>query len=228
MDHEKQTTAALAKRVTQKRPAAPHMPAEGRLKINWTKLQQVNPRIKAWIYIPGTHINEPILQGPDNDFYLHHDERNQASILGQIFMDYRNQADFADQNTFIYGHYTHSGERFADLDHYLNQSFLNKHPHVYLYTPTHQYVGTVFAVQSNSAFSQANTHKFTNRRQFSAYLAYLKKHSTVKTKQRTKTIHKVATLWTCTEQATTDDSGTAVSADKARTFVSVSLKKASL
>ncbi len=64
----------------------------------------MNPRIKAWVYVPGTKINYAILQSKDNKFYLHHDEHNKSSISGQIFMDYRNHANFSSKNTFIYGH----------------------------------------------------------------------------------------------------------------------------
>ena len=35
-------------------------------------LRQVNPAAVAWLTIPDTHLDYPIVQGEDNDYYLHH------------------------------------------------------------------------------------------------------------------------------------------------------------
>lgn len=220
----------LARQVVSTKKASTNqkntMPKEGKISIDWQRLQKINPKIKAWVYIPGTHVNAPILQGDDNQFYLHHNEHDQPDVSGQIFMNYQNQADFSDRNTIVYGHYMEDGSRFGDLNKYFDQAFLDAHQHVYFYTPTKQFVGTIFAVQSNNAQSQANTLAINDQTAFSKYIEYLQAQTTVQSDVSESQIDKVVTLWTCTEQQTTDDDNQPVAADKARTFVSVSIKEA--
>jgi sortase B len=41
------------------------------LKVDWDGLRAINPDIVAWVYVPGTPINYPVVQGSDNQEYLH-------------------------------------------------------------------------------------------------------------------------------------------------------------
>lgn len=41
--------------------------------IDFAVLDSQNPDVVAWIQIPGTQINYPVVQGKDNDYYLHRD-----------------------------------------------------------------------------------------------------------------------------------------------------------
>ena len=226
--HEAKQAQVLQKQVVKKKAAQEkqNMPAEGNITINWQKLHKINPDIKAWIYIPHTHINFSILQYKDNEYYLHHNQDKKYAVSGEIFMDYRNKANFLNKNTFIYGHYMYNKMKFADLNHYFDSNYFNEHKHIYIYTPKKRYVGTAFAVQSNSGTSKAHTMHYKNQEEFTDYVNYLKSRSDVKTKLKTKDIKHMVTLWTCSEDATIDDAGNNVSKDKARTFVSVSLKEA--
>ena len=35
-------------------------------------VEEINPDVIAWIEIPGLEISYPVVQGRDNDYYLHH------------------------------------------------------------------------------------------------------------------------------------------------------------
>ncbi|WP_056969514.1 class B sortase [Lacticaseibacillus thailandensis] len=223
--HERAAAQRLTKQVTKKRHTnQTTMPAAGNISVNWRKLHQINPKIKAWIYVPGTRINYAVMAGSNNTYYLHHDERDQASVSGQIFIDYRDKPNFTARNTFLYGHNMYNGSMFAGLNDFLKQEFLNRHRHVYIYTPKKRYVGTVFAVQTNSGPSIAHTLRFSSAQKFANYLSYLKSRSKVKTNVKLKSIKKMATLWTCANDSTTGDAGQTVPVEKSRTFVSVALK----
>ena len=51
-------------------------------------------------------------------------------------MDMRNQNDFSDRNTFIYGHNMKvGGEMFSQLNEYASEDFYKAHPYFYIYTP---------------------------------------------------------------------------------------------
>ena len=75
-------------------------------------LKKDYPDLVAWIEIPGTPLSLPVVQGKDNDYYLNHDIEKSRNALGVPFMDYRNKADFSDQNTIIYGHRVKNGKVF--------------------------------------------------------------------------------------------------------------------
>lgn len=60
------------------------------LTADWDALKKINPDIVAWIYIPGSPINYPVVKGPDNEKYLHtaFDGRDGFfSSAGTIFID---------------------------------------------------------------------------------------------------------------------------------------------
>ena len=69
----------------------------------------------GWIYIPDTHINYPVMQSEDNDFYLHHASDGSYLYAGSIFLDYRCNADFSSISNILYGHNMSNRSMFADV-----------------------------------------------------------------------------------------------------------------
>lgn len=65
----------------------------------------MNPDVYAWITVPGTEIEYPILQHPsDNSYYFMHNIDGSYGYPGCIYTENLNSKDFADNNTVIYGH----------------------------------------------------------------------------------------------------------------------------
>ena len=54
--------------------------------INWKKLKRINQDIIAWIKVPGTKIDYPILQGKEWNKYLHKNYEGDYSYAGSIFI----------------------------------------------------------------------------------------------------------------------------------------------
>ena len=56
--------------------------------IDFDSLQEQNPDVYAWITVPGTQIDYPILQSPDdNSYYLTHTIDGEEKTEGAIFTE---------------------------------------------------------------------------------------------------------------------------------------------
>lgn len=79
--------------------------AEDEIPIDFASLKETNPDIYAWIEIPDTNVNYPIVQSADDDsYYLNHTIDGQEGYPGSIYTEKVNAKDFSDFNTVIYGH----------------------------------------------------------------------------------------------------------------------------
>ena len=105
---------------------------ESYLQINWDELLQRNKDVKAWIQIPNTNVNYPVLQGETNDTYIHSDIDHNELSAGSIFIASENEDPFNDFNTVIYGHNMKNGSMFNNIKSYTDQSFADEHPYVYI------------------------------------------------------------------------------------------------
>ena len=118
--------------------------------FNDAREQTGNDDIVAYISIPDTNVNYPVVQAGDNIFYLHHDIRRVNSAAGAIFLDYLNSPDFTDPNTIIYGHNMRGGIKFNNLRNYVfgdrTQSFLQEHPHIIIITEYEVLIYEIFSV----------------------------------------------------------------------------------
>ncbi len=95
-------------------------------------LQATNEDVIGWIVIPDSEIDYPLLQGEDNEYYLNAAWDGTHNIAGSIFMECRNNTNFSDFNTIIYGHNMRNGSMFASLKDYSEQEYYEKHPEIYI------------------------------------------------------------------------------------------------
>lgn len=86
----------------------------------------------AWLYIPNTNIDYPIMQSGDNDYYSHRAADGSYLYSGSLFMDCRNSSDFTDFNSVIYGHNMGNGTMFADIPNYENEEYFMNHSYGWL------------------------------------------------------------------------------------------------
>lgn len=91
-------------------------------------LKEINEDVVAWLTIPDTQIDLPIVRGEDNAFYLEHGFDKKPAKVGVPFMDHRCAADFSDSYTIIYGHHIKKHRMFTDLDLFKDKTFFEEHP----------------------------------------------------------------------------------------------------
>lgn len=101
--------------------------------IDFDYLLNLNSDVVAWIKIPDTLIDEPVLQGASNDTYIKTDIYMNESIAGAIFIDEKNSKKFDDDLTIMYGHHMKNGTRFSDIKKFSDKTFFDEHEYIYLY-----------------------------------------------------------------------------------------------
>ena len=107
------------------------------LPIDFEGLMEVNPEIYAWLRIPDTNIDYPILQHEDEDqsYYLSRDIYREANQAGSIYTEYYNHKDFMDPNTIIYGHNMKNGSMFHNIRYFTDKEYFDEHHELYIYLP---------------------------------------------------------------------------------------------
>jgi len=107
-------------------------------------LLATNSETVGYVYIPGTQLDEPVVQTTDNSTYL--DKRfdgGHEPYMGTVFMDTDNKKDFSDRLTWLFGHTRGSkvGDHrmFNDVNYYSRQDYFDEHPYVVIETPERKY-----------------------------------------------------------------------------------------
>ena len=114
------------------------------LKDRFDKYSAINKESIAYVNIPGTELDEPVVQTTDNATYLDKTfDGGYQPYLGTVFMDTDNKKDFSDRLTWLFGHARGSkvGDHrmFNDVNYFDKQEFFDKHPYVVIETPERKY-----------------------------------------------------------------------------------------
>ena len=110
------------------------------------KLNQEFDNTTAWIYIPDSEINFPVMYSGDNEYYLHRSIDGGYLRAGNIFLDGRCDERFRDDVNILYGHNMSDGSMFADLMNYQSSDYFDKHRVGFLNTERGVYRIDFFAV----------------------------------------------------------------------------------
>lgn len=141
--------------------------------VNWDALLKKNADTVAWLDYSDMKINFPVVQGKDNEYYLHttfEGETNYYSSFGAIFLDYRNKSDFSDQLNFIYGHHMNDGSMFSPLEDLTKQKVYDNHRDVTLLTPKETLQLKIFAVCRVDAFEKIVKQNFASEKKLNKYV----------------------------------------------------------
>lgn len=132
--------------------------------VNFAVYQKINKDIYAWIRIPGTPIDYPILNRKgDNEYYLKRNYYRYADTRGSIFTEDYNNRDFNDPVTLIYGHNMSSGSMFGSIQKtYTKKSFMQSHKELQIILPDKTYTYEIFAAVPYSNIHLMYYYDFTN------------------------------------------------------------------
>lgn len=92
----------------------------------FAQLLRVNPDVCGWICMDNTKIDHPILHGENNLSYINTDVYGNFALAGSIFLDSRNDRNFEEAYSLLYGHHMTDGAMFGDLDQYKDDAFFRE------------------------------------------------------------------------------------------------------
>ncbi len=119
---------------------------EGEEKVTYffDTLHTQNPDIAAYLKIPDTQIDYPVMLTPNEpEFYLRRDFDKNYSYYGTPFFEDECAADGGVK--IIHGHHINGKKMFGELLYYANYDFLMSHSDVHLYDENGDNAYTVFA-----------------------------------------------------------------------------------
>ena len=108
-----------------------------------------NPYFAGWVTLSDTGINYPVMQGPDNEYYLSHNMQNEYDKYGLLVMDTRCSDASESPQYIVYGHNARTGSMFGELKDYRTQRYYEMHPTITfdtLYESSEYDIVSVFTV----------------------------------------------------------------------------------
>lgn len=140
--------------------------------IDFNMLQtKKNGHIYAWVSVPGTNVDYPVLRHPTDDgFYLYHNLNGSQGYPGCIYTENWNSKDWTDPVTVLYGHDMRStGTMFHQLHKFESQSFFDKHEYFYIYTPEKTLKYQIFSAYVHSNEHLLGNHNFSDKDTFDSF-----------------------------------------------------------
>jgi sortase B len=142
--------------------------------IDFAALKLENQDIYAWIYIPNTEVNLPVLQhSNDDNYYLTHNRNNRVSVEGALYSQSHNSTDFSDPVTLIYGHNIINNGMFATLHYFENTDFFATNDTFYIYTPGHIFTYRIISAYLYDDRHIMNSFDFSNPQTRENYFSFV-------------------------------------------------------
>lgn len=92
-------------------------------KDSFAELIQSSPDVVAWLTVEDTAIDTVVVQSDNNLKYIDTDVYGNPSLAGTPFLDYRNNREFQDPYSIVYGHHMEDHMMFSDLEFFTDESF---------------------------------------------------------------------------------------------------------
>ena len=139
--------------------------------IDFAYWQGINRDVCAWIRVPGTKIDYPVVQSltEEDSYYLTHDIYQDENIFGAVFIEKSNLSDFTNPNTIIYGHHMTDGSMFGELTKFEEPEFFEGHQEFAVYLPYETRTYEIVAAYRYPAVHLLNTFDLSTEEQTAEY-----------------------------------------------------------
>lgn len=141
--------------------------------VDWEYWLSVNPDIVAWVTVPGTDIDCPVVQASPGDptFYLTHDVYRGWNPYGCPYLD----AGCADLGVdspvaLMFAHHMNDGSMFSAFASYSDISFAQAHGEILLQTPEEKMRLNVIAVDIVDSNREGKRLEFAGDDEFDSWL----------------------------------------------------------
>lgn len=174
-----------------------------RKELDWDELREKNPDIYAWIYVPDTTVDYPVLQHPtDNTYYLDHNMDGTKGYPGCIYTEDFNSRDFSDIHTVIYGHNLKDKTMFSTLHNFEDAELFQEDHYIFIYTEEDVFVYQIFAAYEFGSIHLLDNYDYTNEYIYEDYLRQIYQAtdgvSNIRRDIEVTAKDKIVTLSTCT------------------------------
>lgn len=170
------------------------------ISVDLAALQKENKEAVAWIRFDEMDLSYPVMYSGDNEKYLHRDLDGKDSKAGSLFIDAKNNPDFSDRDTIIYGHNMKNLSMFGRLKKYKKDGFYEDNQYFTIYTTQKAYRYHIF---SYFDIDETNDFFFTSYESedaMASLISTMKKKSYTNTGVEVSKDDKVVTLSTCSAE----------------------------
>lgn len=184
------------------------------------KLLEQNPDTVGYISVPGTEVDNPVVQTVDNDYYLHIGFDGQDYRAGTVFMDWRDVFSWKEsehsENIVLYGHNMADNTMFGSLRRYRQDlEFYKESPIVKFSSNYKDYSYVIFGLVITSGdavppsddlyadpmtwegFPYWNMEELDDKKHFNYYVDTIKKMNMIDNKIDVEFGDDLLTLSTC-------------------------------
>ena len=169
----------------------------------YKELYKKNANFAGWLRVEGTGLDYPVMQGPDNEFYLSHNMEGEYDKNGLLILDTGCLVSGNSPQYIIYGHNVQSGRMFGELLNYKEEAYYRFHPILSfdsLMERGEYEIVAAFVVSLVEPGDLADFYQyknFQNQEEFDSYIALVKKCSIYDTGVEPVYGRPLLTLVTC-------------------------------
>lgn len=171
---------------------------EKQYNIDFKSLKETNNDVIAFLSVKGTNIENVIVKGNNNEYYLNHSLDRSYNQAGWTFADYRNKLNGTDKNIVIYGHNRRDGSMFGTLKNILQEEWYNEEENLEItfITENESYVYQVFSVYQIKEEEYYTTTEFS-KNEYADFIKVIKTRSIKDFGVQVTSEDSILTLSTC-------------------------------